>query len=285
MIIIECILMLYVKEIMILEKVADVVSRFTGHSLEQMFPEGVADLNSDVEEVALFWINRACHQLNVEIEKDYHTTRAMTGRNSSTGNDDADDNFCPLIPMVDALTDMCDGCSLLGLFAYYCPDFISHHDICLKQDILITDSICNHKRVQYFCDEHFPTDICFLTVEDFLYLQESIVPNFLAFIADLLHLFEIQSIHCVSPMYMRICATESDYGNEFQPSKCFVAAPLLSIVSNTQMLTCSTPTLCWNFKLHFNVLTIYHLPSNNRLSSTAHTIGNEGTVVETPNLE
>lgn len=219
MIIIECILMLYVKEIMILEKVAEVVSRFTGQSLEQLFPEGVSELNLDEDEVALFWINRACNQLNVEIEKEYHTARAMTGQNSNNGNDDGDDSFCPLIPMVDALTDMCDGCSLLGLLAYYCPDFISYHDICLKQDISITDSICNHQRVQYFCEEHFPTDICFLTVEDFLYLQESIFPNFLAFIADLLNLFEIQSISCVSPLYMRIGNIDSEYGNEFQPSK------------------------------------------------------------------
>lgn len=223
--------MLFVKEIMIPDKVAEVVARFTGHTYEQLFPDGVGELSSDVEEVALFWINRACTQVNALVEKDYRTELSLQRNGQGDVHDDEEDDVdldvCPLIPLVEEVTDMCDGCSLLGLLAYYCPDLISYRDICLKQDISITDSIYNHQRVQHFCDTNFSTDICFLSLEDFLYLQESIVPNFLAFIADLLNLFEIQSTPCVAPLYLTLCATDSDYAGEFQPSKLQLAKLLV----------------------------------------------------------
>ncbi|OTF71516.1 calmodulin-regulated spectrin-associated 1-like protein [Euroglyphus maynei] len=88
--------------------------------------------------------------------------------------------------------------------AFYCPDHVDWREICLKQDISIADSIYNLQRIQYFCQELFPSDICFLLLEDFLYLPEPIVPNFLAFIADLLFMFEIQPVETVTPPYIRL---------------------------------------------------------------------------------
>ena len=205
MIIIECILTLYIREILIPVKVGEVVARFTGDF--ENFDVANSNSNesndmspsSDPEDVALFWVNRACAQLNQEIAREY-----MTALNGDTDVQIDPDEPCPVVPSLEELSDMCDGCSLFGLLAFYCPTQLDWHEICLKQDISIADSIYNLQRVQYFTSDHFPSDVCFLTLEDFLYLPEPLVPNFLAFIADLLFMFEIQPIDSVMPPYLRL---------------------------------------------------------------------------------
>lgn len=211
MIIIECILTLYVREILIPVKVGEVVSRFTGDfdSFDPASSEHDLPPSSEPEDVALFWVNRACAQLNQEVARDYMNQEDVSQIDP--------DEPCPVVPSLDELSDMCDGCSLFGLLAFYCPTQLDWREICLKQDISIADSIYNLQRVQYFTAEHFPSDVCFLTLEDFLYLPEPLVPNFLAFIADLLFLFEIQPVECVTAPYLRLFP--EGYGDEYQPSK------------------------------------------------------------------
>lgn len=208
MIIIECILTLYVREILIPVKVGEVVSRFSGEYEETT----EADLppSSEPEDVALFWVNRACAQLNQEIRE------CHVAMNDDDASQMDPEEASPAVPSLDELSDMCDGCSLFGLLAFYCPTYLDWREIVLKADISIADSIYNLQRVYAFTMERFPSEVCFLTLEDFLYLPEPLVPNFLAFIADLLFLFEIQPIECVTAPYLRL--TEG-YGDEFQPSK------------------------------------------------------------------
>lgn len=205
MVIIECIMTLYIREILIPSKVAEVVSRFSGdfdNYDESMLPDVTLP-----EEVALYWINRACSQLNMEIQREY-----MMANEQGMCPEDP----CPVVPSLDELNDMCDGCSLYALLAFYCPNYVDWREICLKQDISIADSIYNLQRVQYISAEHFPSDICFLSLEDFLYLPEPIALNFLVFIADLLFLFEIQPVDCVTPPYLRLYPEYA--ADEFQPS-------------------------------------------------------------------
>lgn len=204
MVIIECLMTLYIREILIPVKVAEVVTRFTG-DFENIDEASIAE---SPEDAALLWVNRASAQLNMEIARDY-----MEGNEQTMNSEEP----CPVVPVLEELSDMCDGCSLFSLLAFYCPNFVDWREICLKSDISIADSIYNLQRVQYICAEQFPSDICFLTLEDFLYLPEPIVPNFLAFIADLLFLFEIQPVDCVTPPYLRLYP-ESAYTDEFQPS-------------------------------------------------------------------
>lgn len=211
MIIIECIMMLYIREILIPIKVMEVTSRFSGEDVDSVYTE--LPPSTDPEDVALYWVNRACAQLNQEIARDFMLERQHQQQQQNT----TDDQHCPLtVPSLDELSDMCDGCSLFALIAFYCPEHVDWREICLKQDITITDSIYNLQRMQNFCQELFPSDICFLMLEDFLYLHESIVPNFLAFIADLLFMFEIQPVNSVTPPYLRLYPEL--YQDEFQPS-------------------------------------------------------------------
>jgi len=213
MTIIEFILTLYVREILIPVKVGEVVSRFNGdfESFDAANPEQDLPPSAEPEDVALFWVNRACTQLNQEIAREY-----MAAVQEDDSQIDPDEP-CPVVPTLEELSDMCDGCSLFGLLAFYCSTLLGWREICLKQDISIADSIYNLQRVQYFTAENFPSDVCFLTLEDFLYLPEPLVPNFLAFIADLLFFFEIQPLDCVTPPYLRF--SDGGYSDEFHPSE------------------------------------------------------------------
>ncbi|KAH9418656.1 hypothetical protein DERP_003982 [Dermatophagoides pteronyssinus] len=207
MVIIECIMMLYIREILIPIKVMEVTSRFSGEDIDGVYTE--LPPSTEPEDVALYWVNRACAQLNQEISRDY----ILTQQQSDEGGD-CQPPVC--VPSLEELSDMCDGCSLFALMAFYCPDHVDWREICLKQDISIADSIYNLQRIQYFCQELFPSDICFLLLEDFLYLPEPIVPNFLAFIADLLFMFEIQPVESVTPPYIRLYPEL--FQEEYQPS-------------------------------------------------------------------
>ncbi|UXI22518.1 hypothetical protein NH340_JMT08461 [Sarcoptes scabiei] len=194
LIIIECLMMLYTREILIPVKVMEVTSRFSGEEDDAIYTE--LPPSTEPEDVALYWVNRACAQLNEEISRD-HLMKQEDQHPSDPSN-------ALLVPSLDELSDMCDGCSLFALLAFYCPEHVDWREICLKQDISIADSIYNLQRIQYFCQELFPSDICFLSLEDFLYLPEPIVPNFLAFIADLLFMFEVQPVDAVTPPYLRL---------------------------------------------------------------------------------
>lgn len=187
-------MMLYTREILIPVKVMEVTSRFSGEEDDAIYTE--LPPSTEPEDVALYWVNRACAQLNEEISRD-HLMKQEDQHPSDPSN-------ALLVPSLDELSDMCDGCSLFALLAFYCPEHVDWREICLKQDISIADSIYNLQRIQYFCQELFPSDICFLSLEDFLYLPEPIVPNFLAFIADLLFMFEVQPVEAVTPPYLRL---------------------------------------------------------------------------------
>lgn len=206
--IVECILELFVREILIPVKVGEVVARFTGN-VESFDRDGnflpeISELpqSHDPETVALFWINRACDQFNTEIAREYSNNRTQ----------DLDPNP-PFLPSLEELSDMCDGCSIFGLVAFYCVNVVSWRSIVLKENISIADSIHNLQKVQQFCLQYLPQHICFLTLEDFLYLPEQLIRNFLAFIADLLYVFEIQPVDCVQAPCLRI-----DYDSDYDRS-------------------------------------------------------------------
>jgi hypothetical protein len=178
MVIIEGIMTLYIKEVLIPEKVAEVVNRFSVLEIPDEIPE-------DPEEAALFWINKSCVKLKQIMQKEMNEDE--TTRNEPL----------PPLPMLEDLTDMSDGCCLAAILSFYCPDHLRWQEICLNKEMSMADSIYNLQLVQFFCQEKLPYNICFLSLEDFLYLHETIRPNVLAFIADLLFLFEIRTAKCV----------------------------------------------------------------------------------------
>ena len=143
MVIIEAIMTLYIKEVLIPDKVAEVVARFS-YLEEDEIPE-------DLEEVAIFWINKCCAKLKQIMQKDM-------SEEESTRNEPI-----PPLPMLEELTDLSDGCCLAALLSFYCPDHLRWQEICLNKDMSLADSIYNLQLVQFFCEEKLPFNCCYLT--------------------------------------------------------------------------------------------------------------------------
>ncbi|CAN7989513.1 unnamed protein product, partial [Ixodes hexagonus] len=106
----------------------------------------------------------------------------------------------PLVPHIPVVQDLCelnDGCALASLLSFYCPSFLPWEDLCLNEPMSLADSLYNLQLAQRFCDQHLPHDVCFLTVEDVLFVHPSVRQNLLALLADLMYLFEIRPAKCV----------------------------------------------------------------------------------------
>lgn len=103
----------------------------------------------------------------------------------------------PHIPVVQDLGELSDGCALASLLSFYCPSFLPWEDLCLNEPMSLADSLYNLQLAQRFCDQHLPHDVCFLSVEDVLFVHPSVRQNLLALLADLMYLFEIRPAKCV----------------------------------------------------------------------------------------
>lgn len=179
MVIIEALMALYIKEVLIPEKVVDVVNRFMPVDPEEEVPD-------EAEDAALFWINKCCLKFKERIAEELAMER----------EDEAEHRLPPL-PALEYLWDLSDGCSLAALLSFYCPEDLSWREICNNEPMSLADSAYNLQLVQFFCQEKLPCDIFFLSVEDFLDCHRVIRPNVLAFVADLLYHFEIRPAPCV----------------------------------------------------------------------------------------
>ncbi|RWS30210.1 calmodulin-regulated spectrin-associated protein 2-like protein [Leptotrombidium deliense] len=200
MVIIEAIMALYIKEVLIPEKLVEVVSRFIAIDPEEPLP-------SDPEEAAIFWMNKSCIRMKQRMDDElFHL-----------GNDNV---VSPPLLVLEDLADLSDGCSLATLLSFYCPEQLNWTEICFNESMGMADSIYNLQLVQYFCQEKLPHNICFLSLEDFLYLHETIRPNVLAFIADLLFLFEIKP----SP-FVRRPGTKEELGFSDSEEETFKGLP------------------------------------------------------------
>ena len=174
---IEAVMSLYIKEVLIPEKVIQVVNRFL--PLDDDVPE-------EAEDAALFWINKSClkfkERIEEELEKEVVTPTT---------------DVVPNIPFSEYLWDLSDGCCLASLLAFYCPEELSWKEICFNEPMSPADSNYNLQLVEIFCQERLPCDIFFLDVEDIYRCHPVIRPNMLALIADLLFHLEIRPAPCV----------------------------------------------------------------------------------------
>ncbi|XP_022697560.1 patronin-like isoform X2 [Varroa jacobsoni] len=169
--VIEAIMDLYIKEVLIPLKVFEVVRRYS----EVQYPDEVPVTS---EEAALLWINAATVALRERVQLE------------------AGQPVPPATIMQD-MAELSDGCGLSSLLSFYCPDALPWQELCLNDPMNLTDSLCNLQLVQAFCEQNLPHDICFLTLEDLLFMHETIRPNMLALVADLMYLFEIRPAKCV----------------------------------------------------------------------------------------
>ena len=181
MVIIESLMSLYIKEVLIPEKVVEVVNRFLPIDEEEERPE-------EPEDAAIYWINKCNVKLMERIEEEI---------GNSTPTDDMNDDSIPTMVPVEYLWDLSDGKSLASVLALYAPTSLSWKEICYNEPMSAADCVYNLQMVQLFCSQNLPVDILFLTVEDFFDCHRIIRPNILAFIADLLYHFEIKPASCV----------------------------------------------------------------------------------------
>ncbi|XP_022242530.1 calmodulin-regulated spectrin-associated protein 2-like isoform X2 [Limulus polyphemus] len=184
MAVIDGIMALYIKEILIPEKVVDVCRRFSSVLVPDEVPE-------DPEDAAILWLNKCCTKMRWRIEGElgsYHTSQKSSYEQQK---------IVPYIPIIEDLADLCDGCSLSSLLSFYCPNYLHWKEICLLEPMNLSDSVYNLQLIEQFCTQTLPHDIYFLTLEDMLYMHSSLRQNVLAFIADLMFLFEIRPAKCV----------------------------------------------------------------------------------------
>ena len=181
MVVIESLMSLYIKEVLIPDKVIEVVNRFSPLDPEEELPE-------EPEDAALFWINKCNIKLMTRIEEELA---------NATPTDDMNEGTIPPMAPVEYLWDLSDGKSLASVLALYAPTALSWKEICYNEPMSAADCVYNLQMVQLFCNEHLPVDIFFMSVEDFFDCHRIIRPNILAFIADLLYHFEIKPAPCV----------------------------------------------------------------------------------------
>ncbi|KAG0427887.1 hypothetical protein HPB47_025097, partial [Ixodes persulcatus] len=144
----------------------------------------------DAEDAALLWLNKCSVKMRHRIEDQLGTCRSEDGRHQGRP-------LVPHIPVVQDLGELSDGCALASLLSFYCPSFLPWEDLCLNEPMSLADSLYNLQLAQRFCDQHLPHDVCFLSVEDVLFVHPSVRQNLLALLADLMYLFEIRPAKCV----------------------------------------------------------------------------------------
>ena len=66
---------------------------------------------------------------------------------------------------------MGDGASLVGLLAYYCPEFMDWRRMATNEPLSMADCLYNLQLVQNFCLEHLPFNVCHLSLEDLVYMH------------------------------------------------------------------------------------------------------------------
>lgn len=195
MVIIEAIMSLYIKEVLIPEKVVEVVHRFSPIDHSDELPE-------EAEDAAIFWINKSCQKFRERINLELALL---------TPTEDDEEEEVPEISSVEYLWDLSDGVSLASLLSFYCPDELTWRNINYAHPMSMNDSIYNLQLIQMFCAEKLPCDIFFLSIEDFFDCNKVFRINILAFVADLLYHFEIRPVDCVRPPTERdVMSTEDE---------------------------------------------------------------------------
>lgn len=217
MIVIEAIMALYIKDILIADQVTEVVSRYYAIQNE--------DLPLTIEETALFWVNKSAQRLKQQAKDEL-----ARFENESL-------SYVPSIHEAQELAELGSGASLLALISLYCPDYINWTEICLKEQLTLEECMANLEMLQYFCAKYLPYDICFLDIEDFLRLQNAMKINLLAFIADLLYLFEIKPANCVR----RVTSSEDHQLHQSIDHPATISDEEMRLSDNQALLAKGTP--------------------------------------------
>uniref|UniRef100_A0A4W3GEE4 Calmodulin regulated spectrin-associated protein 1a n=1 Tax=Callorhinchus milii TaxID=7868 RepID=A0A4W3GEE4_CALMI len=187
MALIDALMMAYTVEMISIEKVVASVKRFSTFSASKELPY-------DLEDAMVFWINKVNLKMREITERELKLKQQLLESPSQQKvryrRDHPLNKQLPFFPLMeDLMRDVCDGCSLLAIIHYYCPELMKLEDICLKEVTSIADSLYN---IQLLIDfSHQYLNKCFyLTLEDMLYAPLVLKPNVMVFIAELFWWFE-----------------------------------------------------------------------------------------------
>ncbi|XP_078082406.1 calmodulin-regulated spectrin-associated protein 1-B isoform X2 [Mustelus asterias] len=196
MALIDALMMAYTVEMISIEKVVVSVKRFSTFSASKELPY-------DLEDAMVFWINKVNLKMREITEKELKLKQQIVESPSHQKvryrRDHPLNKQLPFFPLMeDLMRDVCDGCSLLAVIHYYCPELMKLEDICLKEVTSIADSLYN---IQLLIDfsHHYLNRSFYLTLEDMLYSPLVLKPNVMVFIAELFWWFEVVKPDFVQP--------------------------------------------------------------------------------------
>ncbi|XP_051892699.1 calmodulin-regulated spectrin-associated protein 1-B isoform X2 [Pristis pectinata] len=207
MALIDALMMAYTVEMISIEKVVASVKRFSTFSASKELPY-------DLEDAMVFWINKVNLKMREITEKEFKLKQQVVESPSHQKSpskwywklvpvryrrDHPLNKQLPFFPLMeDLMRDACDGCSLLAVIHYYCPELMKLEDICLKEVTSIADSLYNIQLLIDFSN-HYLNRSFYLTLEDMLYGPLVLKSNVMVFIAELFWWFEVVKPDFVQP--------------------------------------------------------------------------------------
>uniref|UniRef100_A0A8C1K6H3 Calmodulin regulated spectrin-associated protein family, member 2a n=1 Tax=Cyprinus carpio TaxID=7962 RepID=A0A8C1K6H3_CYPCA len=193
---IDTLMMAYTVETVSVEKVMACMQQYSTD-----YPDG--DVPYDTEDAVTSWMNKVNEYLKEIIMQEQ---RRMEAQNAEPTRyyrkEQVLPKMVPWIPPVDnLLKDSTDGCALAALLHFYCPTIVHLGDICLKETMLLADSLHNLQLILDFCKEHL-NHCCHFNLEDMRYAHSSIKNNYLVFMAELFWWFEVVKPPFVQPQVL-----------------------------------------------------------------------------------
>lgn len=240
MVIMDGLMSLYIKEVLIPDKVIEVVNRFCPIDVES------EELPDEAEDAALFWMNKSCQKLKERIGEEVSTLTPTPDPGKG------DQSRIPILDPLEYVWDLSDGRYLAALLTFYCPSSLDWKEICFNEPMSMADSIFNLQLVQIFCSSNMPCDIFFLSVEDFFDCHRVIRQNILAFVADLLYHFEIKPAECVqTPIadYNPLLSDEDNFmfnGRSHEHEKQFTSPGQQFMPSAAELKAMSLQHIAWD---------------------------------------
>uniref|UniRef100_A0A9J7XNQ7 Calmodulin regulated spectrin-associated protein family, member 2a n=1 Tax=Cyprinus carpio carpio TaxID=630221 RepID=A0A9J7XNQ7_CYPCA len=200
---IDTLMMAYTVETVSVEKVMACMQQYSTD-----YPDG--DMPYDTEDAVTSWMNKVNEYLKEIIMQEQRRMEAQNAEpveNPKVSTryyrkEQVLPKMVPWIPPVDnLLKDSTDGCALAALLHFYCPTIVHLGDICLKETMLLADSLHNLQLILDFCKEHL-NHCCHFNLEDMRYAHSSIKNNYLVFMAELFWWFEVVKPPFVQPQVL-----------------------------------------------------------------------------------
>ncbi|CAB4064941.1 CAMSAP [Lepeophtheirus salmonis] len=170
----EAVMSLFIKEAVSLECIQSATRRI-------LCNEKDVTPSNDQEESLLNWVNACCIALKHQAEEDLANDLDSINKN------------VPCFTQIKEISDLSDGIGLAGVLAHYCPDELMWREIALGSPPSMADSLYNIQLVHRFCKESLNFNICHLSIEDIVYMHDSIKLNIISFLADLFNNLEVKT--------------------------------------------------------------------------------------------